>query len=89
MPALAFTPHLRQHLDCPDGDYPGNTVVAVLNRAFAMQPKLRGYLLDDQGRLRQHVTIFVNGEPLRDRARQTDAVGERDEIFVFQALSGG
>ena len=89
MPTLTFTPHLRQHLSCPDGVYPGATVAEVLERAFAAQPKLRGYVLDDQGRLRQHVTIFVNGEAIRDRARQTDAVRDSDEIFVFQALSGG
>jgi sulfur carrier protein ThiS len=60
-----------------------------MEQAFATEPKLRGYVLDDQGRLRQHVTIFVNGEMLRDRARQTDRVTDADEIFVFQALSGG
>ncbi len=89
MPKLAFTPHLQLHLACPAGRYPGTTVADVLEHAFAVQPKLRGYLLDDQGRLRQHVTIFVNGETLRDRARQSDAVRDADEIFVFQALSGG
>jgi hypothetical protein len=31
----------------------------------------------------------INGEPVRDRARMTDPVGMHDEIYVFQALSGG
>jgi sulfur-carrier protein len=46
-------------------------------------------MLDDQGALRRHVAIYVNGRPVSDRARLTDAVAKDDEIYVFQALSGG
>jgi len=89
MPQVRFTPHRRLHLELTERSYPGNTVAAVLRGAFADFPKLRGYLLDDQDRLRKHVTVFVNGTPVRDRNALTDAVGESDEVFVFQALSGG
>jgi sulfur-carrier protein len=54
-----------------------------------LEPRLRGYVLDDQGALRRHVAIYVNGRPISDRARLTDAVAQDDEIYVFQALSGG
>jgi molybdopterin synthase sulfur carrier subunit len=53
------------------------------------RPKLRGYILDDQGRLRRHVAVYVNGYPAKDRVTLSDRVGPRDEIAVFQALSGG
>ncbi len=89
MPRICFTPHLRQHLDCPDCDVRGDTVRGVLDALFERSPKLRSYLVDDQGALRKHVTIFINSRPLTDRQRMTDAVVESDEIFVFQALSGG
>jgi len=56
---------------------------------FASRPALRGYVLDDQGALRRHVAVYVNGQAVRDRVRLTDPVGPRDEIYVFQALSGG
>ena len=49
----------------------------------------RGYVLDDQGALRRHVAIYVNGRPIGDRVRLTDPVAADDEIYVFQALSGG
>ena len=89
MPNVSFTPHLRQHLSCPDTSAPGSTVAEVLAHVFETSPKLRSYLLDDQGAVRKHVTIFVNTQSLQDRQRLSDAVGEGDEIFVFQALSGG
>ena len=56
---------------------------------FASEPRLGGYVLDDQGALRRHVAIYVTGQPISDRARLTDAVAQDDEIYVFQALSGG
>jgi sulfur-carrier protein len=89
MPHVRFTPHLRLHLELTERSYPGDSVAAVLSGAFADFPKLRGYVLDDQDRLRKHVTVFVNGTMIRDRAALTDPVGEHDEVFVFQALSGG
>ncbi len=46
-------------------------------------------MLDDQSALRKHMTIFVDGQIIRDRARLTDVVGETSSIYVFQALSGG
>ena len=56
---------------------------------FAQNPALRGYVLDDQGEVRRHVSIFVGGEQIRDRARQSDAIPDGAEIYIMQALSGG
>lgn len=89
MPRVSFTPNLRRHLDCPAMDAPGATVRAALEQVFAGNPRLRGYLLDEHGSLRKHVTIFVNDAPVIDRVGLTDPVGEGEDIFVFQALSGG
>jgi sulfur carrier protein ThiS len=61
----------------------------ALAAVFARVPGLRGYILDDQGGLRRHVVVFVGSEPVRDRARLTDAVAPDAEIAVMQALSGG
>ncbi len=89
MPSVTFTPVLRRFLRVPDLRVEGATVAAALAAVFAEHPALRGYLLDDQGTLRRHVAIYLNGELLRDRLRLGDAVGENDEIHVFQALTGG
>jgi hypothetical protein len=89
MPRVSFTSNLRQHVDCPPGNAPGQDVRAVLDGIFAGNPRLRGYILDEQGRVRRHVNIFVNDRPVGDRIGLSDPVGEDDEIFVFQALSGG
>jgi sulfur-carrier protein len=89
MARVAFTANLERYLSCPVRTAPGNTVRAVLDEVFAAQPRLRSYILDDQDRVRRHVAIYVNGDRIVDRDLLGDPVGEADEVFVFQALSGG
>jgi sulfur-carrier protein len=89
MPTVSFTSALRRFLPVPAAQVEGVTVGEALAAVFASRPALRGYVLDDQGAVRRHVAVYVNGEPVRDRARMTDPVGTQDEIYVFQALSGG
>lgn len=89
MPRLTLTKHLDRYLAWTPHDVSGATVAAVLEAAFQELPPLRSYLVDDQGRLRTHVMVFIDGEPIGDRAALSDAVGADQEIFVMQALSGG
>jgi sulfur carrier protein ThiS len=89
MTTVSFTSALQRFLPAPSAEVQGGTVAAALAEVFASRPALRGYVLDDQGALRRHVAVYVNGRPVQDRIRLTDPVGSHDEIYVFQALSGG
>ena len=89
MPTVCFTTALQRFLPAPTTRVAGKTVTEALDAVFAAQPRLRGYVLDDQGAVRRHVAIYLNGQPVADRIGLTDPVGPQDEIYVFQALSGG
>jgi sulfur-carrier protein len=89
VPTIIFTRALERFLEAPCATVEGATLCEALTVAFASQPKLRGYVLDDQGALRRHVAVYINGRPAKDRTRLADPVGPDDEIYVFQALSGG
>jgi sulfur-carrier protein len=89
MPRVAFTPQLQRFLDAPPAAVEGTTVRDALDQVFAANPRLRGYILDELGRVRTHVTVFVGEARLVDRTTLADAVGPDTEIFVLQALSGG
>jgi molybdopterin converting factor small subunit len=89
MPRVVFTSHLQRHVTCPESDVQGATVAEALAAVFIQAPQVRDYVLDEQGHVRRHVHIYVDGRRIADRERLTDAVSAESEIFVLQALSGG
>jgi hypothetical protein len=89
MPSVAFTRNLQRHVACPPCRVTGATVAESLAAAFALYPRLQGYVLDEHGALRFHMAVFVDGVPVTDRRGLSDPVSETGEIFVMQALSGG
>lgn len=89
MARVAFTPNLARHVSCPTAEAQGRTVGEVLGAVFADNPLLGTYILDDQGGLRRHMSVFVDGRQIKDRARLSDPIEPQSQIFVAQALSGG
>lgn len=89
MATVVFTPNLRRHVECPTETVEGTTVREVLDAVFSKNPRLRGYVLDDQGALRRHMNVFVDGDMVSDRERLSDPVRPASEVYVMQALSGG
>lgn len=89
MATLIFTPQLVRFTDAPEIDTDAVTLRAGLEAAFAVNPRLRGYLLDDQGRLRPNITIFIDGRAVRDHVRLDAPLATGSTVHVLQALSGG
>jgi hypothetical protein len=89
MAYVSFTSNIQRHVACPPSVAPGQTVREVLDAVFAGNPRARGYVLDDQGALRKHMVIFIDGGTIRDRQTLSDSVDADAELYVMQALSGG
>ena len=89
MPLVRFTPSLQRFVSCPDVRVAGGTVREALSEIFATTPTLQSYVCDEQGALRKHVTVFVDGTPVRDRVRLSDTLQPDSDVDVMQALSGG
>ena len=89
MATVAFTPQLRRFLAVPDVDTSATTLRDALEAAFALNPQLRGYVLDDQGHLRANVVVFVDGRRSQDRIALADRLAPHSRMHVLQALSGG
>lgn len=88
MAKVFFTSHLR-HV-APDGavESAGQTVRAAMHDVFARYPAARGYVLDDQGRVRLHIAIFVDGVQVRKNVLDYPLKAD-SELYIMQALSGG
>ena len=64
----------------------GATVAAVLADLDRQFPGIRFRVVDEQGRLRDHMTVWLDGERCRDLSTR---LGALDELVLMQALSGG
>ncbi len=89
MARVCFGDHFAKHAPACDIDVEASTVGEALSAAFHQFPILKGYVLDDVGRVRQHVMVFVDDRFLADRVSQKDPISPTSEVFVMQALSGG
>jgi sulfur carrier protein ThiS len=89
MPTVTFAPALTRHVACPPQDVAAATLRAALDAAFAAAPAMRGYVLDEQGAVRKHVAVFINGEMIASRTELARALQPDDRIQVIQALTGG
>jgi molybdopterin converting factor small subunit len=63
----------------------GATVADVLAALERAHPPIAGWILDEQGRIRRHVNVYVN----KDRGERETPVGPDDRVQVLPAISGG
>ena len=63
----------------------GDTVLALLRGLEAEHPDLRGWIVDERGRIRRHINVFVDGE----RGGETTAVRPGARVEVLPAITGG
>jgi sulfur-carrier protein len=90
MPTVKFTKALRRFFpQLKDTPAKGKTLAEILHEIEANYPGMCSYVLDEQGSLRKHVNIFIDGTMINDRSKLTDPFSENSEIYIIQALSGG
>jgi sulfur carrier protein ThiS len=90
MPQIEFTSQLAQHVECPPTQsIDANSLSEVLQMVFEKYPAMKDYVMTEEGVLRQHIAVFIDGEMVAQRDELKIPVDERSEIFVMQALSGG
>jgi len=77
---------LRSYTQHSEAEASGSTLSAVLADLDRAYPGIRFRMVDEQGRVRRHIRIFVNGDQVRDLSQPLSAT---DEVVIVQALSGG
>lgn len=89
MASVTFTSQLRRFTETPEVQTDAETLRDALSSAFDINPRLRGYVLDDQSHLRANIAVFIDGVRVRDRESLADALRRDSRVHVLQALSGG
>jgi sulfur-carrier protein len=90
MPTVKFTYALKRFFPgLRDTPATGVLLTDILQEMEIKYPGIGSYILDEQGNLRRHVNIFINGAMIPDRTKLNSPVAEKSEIHIIQALSGG
>ena len=90
MPTVKFTYALKRLFPrLKDTSADGKTLAEIFKEIDTDYPGLRSYVLDERGRLRRHVNIFIDGKMIGDRNKLSDTFSSNSEIYIMQALSGG
>lgn len=90
MAIIKFTYALKRfYSNLDDLNIEANNVNEVLEKIEEQYAGIKSYLVDDTGVLRKHINIFVDGELILDREKQTDTLKDQSEVYIMQALSGG
>ncbi len=86
MPVLRVHGPLRKPLgNRAEHELAGDTVVELLRALEVEHPEISGWILDERGRIRRHINVFVNGE----RSAEDTAVGSGARVEVLPAITGG
>jgi molybdopterin synthase sulfur carrier subunit len=86
MPVVRLRGVLKERAgDCAEHVADGATVAEVIASLERAQPGLGGWILDERGRVRRHIAVFVNG----DQGAGETAVADDDRVDVLPAISGG
>ena len=67
----------------------GSTLADVVARLNAMFPGLGYRLLDDQGRMRRYVLVFVNEDSVAHLAPESVRLRDGDTIHILPSVAGG
>jgi sulfur-carrier protein len=86
---VSFAAQLQRHVQCPDQMVASGTLQSIFDESFIAAPTMRSYVLDDQGFIRKHVAVFVDGQLHRARHDLSVSIPKGSKIHIIQALSGG
>lgn len=86
---ISFAAHLQRHVAIADQTVVATTIGDAIDTACKAAPAMRHYVLDDQGHVRKHVAVFIDGALFLPRDDMQRALNENAKVHIIQCLTGG
>jgi molybdopterin synthase sulfur carrier subunit len=90
MPSVRFPPALKYYVDNhSEMEISASSVTELLAALVTRYPSLKFHLLDADGKLRRHFSVFVNGEHIRELDGMNTLLKANDKIILMASAAGG
>ena len=90
MPRFQFTANLKRfYPDLQPIEVNAKSVQEALEKINKIHPGIKDYIVEENGKLRKHVNIFIGNSMILDKDSLSDKLRETDDVYIMQALSGG
>jgi len=90
MPTLTLPALMKYYVnDLSEVQITGSTVSQAINDLTSQYPAIKPHIIDNQGRLRRHVNLFVNKENINDLNGLDTSIEESDIIILMPSITGG
>jgi hypothetical protein len=86
---IQFAPHLQRHVAIAEQTVDAATIAEAIARACDAAPAMRHYVLDDQGNVRKHVAVFIDGVLFLPRDDMQRVLRDGAKVHIIQCLTGG
>jgi len=90
MPKLTLPALMKYYVnDLSEVQITGSTVSQAINDLTSQYPAIKPHIIDNQGRLRRHVNLFINKENINNLNGLDTSIEESDIIILMPSITGG
>lgn len=89
MVKVALTANLQKYYPEAKFEISASTLRELLRKMDEKQPFFSRYILEDDGAIRKHVNVFINGNIHSDKRNIDVKLAPGTQVHIMQALSGG
>jgi sulfur-carrier protein len=90
MPTISLPSLMKYYVDDRlEVQVTGSTVSQAITDLTTQYPLIKTHLVDNQGKLRRYVNLFVNQENINSLDGLDTSIEESDKIILMPSISGG
>lgn len=90
MPTISLPSLMKYYVDdLLEVQVTGNTVSQAITDLTTQYPTIKTHIVDNQGKLRRYVNLFVNQENINSLDGLDTSIKESDKIILMPSISGG
>jgi len=83
------TPLRKFTQGCDEVDASGQTISGLFNDLEQNYPGIKERIIDDTGKVRRFVNVYVNGDDIRFLKNMDTAIKDGDNVSIVPAIAGG